>query len=205
MQSHPMSKDNAVCKSLESLLQAATGRQPRGSISEVTRRLIQNIAYQAVTGHPSSWHEASVLENDLDKLSDGIWCVLTSRGAELELGIAGTIPGVSGSTSRIDFACQYALDFFYMTPVGHFQTSSIAGIRDLSMAEISDHFEEWFVAAAVLFRVRYADNEFLSIADVYAGIRTHGEVFAGTDSAESISDRLLETFTAIETTARNEP
>ncbi len=200
-----MSRQNAVCKALESLLHAATGRAPRGNISEITRRLIINIAYDTTsTKFPSSWHENSVLQNDLDKLSDGIWCVLTSRRAQLELETAGTIPGVSGSTSRIDFACQYASDCFYMTPVGHFRVSNIKECRDLSLAEISDHFEEWLVATAVLFRARYTDNEFLSLEDVYRKITTYCEVFPDTASVEKISERLLAALSAIEAAARIE-
>lgn len=181
-----MSTKNAVCKTLESLLRAATGRQPRGSIFDVTHRLIKQIANKTVTGHLSSWHEATVLENDIEKLSDGIWSVLTSRGAELKLEIAGTIPGVSGRTSRFDFVCQYACDFFYETPVGHF--------RESSMADISDRFEEWLVAAALLFRTNSPENESFSIKSVYAGIRTHGKMFADTVSTEVISERLLAAF-----------
>jgi len=140
-----------VCESIERLLLAATGRPVHGDITDVLLRVVRSCEYGSVVEpdhgrHPDDW----------EKLAYALWCVLCKEDEYGPLGFGVTLPGISGETSRFEFARQYCEKRAVETPGPDFWNGGTAP----TTAQVQKWFEEFLVCCLASYQVNATEGEF---------------------------------------------
>lgn len=131
-------------------------------------------------------------DSDVAKLASALWSVLCSNGSGSKLDIAGTAPGISGSTSRIEFARQYAFDMFYETNACSESSSELQAARR----------ETTIVSSIIMFRICHEYGEWFSVADVYEQLKRCSSGNDMTDKFGALCSIYMETLAAVEELAK---
>lgn len=158
---HDFDQASRCCAAIESVLFAATGRLPRGTVHDVLEELIRRSDFFAFA--EGRWGNA--LDRDMNRLVDAIWSVIVSNNTDESCGIAGTLPGITGRFSKMEFVTQYAKDFFYGN-IRHFE----ADPRSESGEALKRRLEAHLVGAVCLFRVALDKLEWFSLTDIQSAI-----------------------------------
>lgn len=185
--------EREICEAIERLLRSATGRVERGHIDDVLSRIIRDSEFATLASYPS---DGLGLEDGL-KLQQALWHVLTSAQADDPLMIKSTIPGISGQSTRFEFAEVWASDLLHGTPT----PESLAALFDQSQSSddrVREVFEQYLVAALVLFAVREACNEFFSFRLVFPALESFCKVMGDPSRIGTVTAQLLSAMTVME-------
>jgi hypothetical protein len=153
--------ERRCCSVIEAVLFSATGRTPRGTVHDVLQELIRRTDFFTL----ADGRYGNALESDIGKLVDAIWSVIVSNDATRPCGIAGTLPGITGHSSKMEFVTQYAKDFFY----GNGQLFD-TDPRSESGEALNRRLEAHLVGAVCLFRIAFDKLEWFSLTVIYSEI-----------------------------------
>jgi len=186
-------REVACCAAIEDVFLEATGRAPRGSISDVLEEMIRRADFFSM----AQGAYGNALEPDLGRLCDAVWSVIISVDKDSPCGIAGTLPGITGRSSRMDLVRTYAGAFFWENGRLH---------KSQPSAEVGDaldrRLEAHLLGAVCLFAATCEEYEWFSLSDVYSAMLRWGEGEADwQEKANRIFSRLCIAFAILESSA----
>jgi len=156
-----------ICDAFEDLLNSISGRERRGNISDVIRRIITTTGFYAIS--PPS-------EDDMHRFVSAIWSVICDDGMYEAIEIDGTIPGIHGQVSQFEFVRQYASNFLYE-----------AGTPENATREQGlEVFEQKAVAVVLEFLKGRDTQEYFDLAFAYEHFRELSEAWKPEDSFDRV-------------------
>lgn len=141
-------RQKKIRNAFEDLLNSISGRERRGDISDVIRRIITTSDFYAIS--PPT-------EADINRFVSAIWSVICDDCMYDAIQIDGTIPGIHGPVSRFEFVRQYASNFLYET----------ARLENATHEEGLEVFEQKAVAAVLVFLKGRDSRECFDLAFTY--------------------------------------
>lgn len=186
-------RERECCAAIEAVFLEATGRAPRGSISDVLEEMIRRADFFSM----AQGAYGNALDPDLGRLCDSVWSVIISDDKESPCGIAGTLPGITGRSSRMEFVAKHAGAFFWENG-RHDESHPGAEVGDALDRRLEAHL----LGAVCLFCVALEDYGWFSLSDVYSAMLRWGQGEADwQQKADRIFARLCRAFATVESSA----
>ena len=179
-------REEVVREAIEELLSTATGRHRRGSVDDVLLRVIGNSEFAAMAKFPSD----GLGIEDAKKLANALWCIIVSTDVSDPLMISSTIPGISGTSTRMEFAEAWASHLVHGTRVPDVTAVDRHGSR-CSETDLRAGFEEYLVSVVALYSLHIAQNEFFSFRLIVPKMIEFGEALGDPARHCQVCERFL--------------